>query len=140
MCFNGELPSLGHPRASLFLFSMSLLAYNVLQAIWAAFYASHEEAEIENTSHLYVSQEIMRATSGMLVVLDDAEWELLIPESQQQVASLLKRIAQATSLNDYRKSIRQAKAKTPRKKKPKKRRNAVCKHVSTAKMIGLVDQ
>jgi hypothetical protein len=138
MCFQGELPSLGHPRAALFLFSMSLIAYNVLQVIWAAFFATHDEEEIQNTSNLYVSQEIMSATPGMLIVLDDAEWELLIPESQRQVAILLKQIAKTTSLSDYRKSVRKPKAKTPRKKKPKKKRNAVHKHVSTAKIIGLV--
>jgi hypothetical protein len=140
MCFQGELPSLGHPRAALFLFSMSLLAYNVLQVIWAAFSASHDEEKVQNVSNLYVSQEIMSATTGMLIALDDAEWNSLIPESQHQVADLLKRIAKATSLTDYRKSVRKPKAKTPRKKKRKKRRNAVHSHVSTAKIIGLVDQ
>ena len=139
MCFQGELASLGHPRAALFLFSMSLIAYNVLQVIWAAFYTCHEEDDIENTSNLYVSQQIMSATPGMLIVLDDVEWDLLIPDSLKQVAQLLKRIAKATSLIEYRKSVRKPKPKTPRKKKPKKRRNAVHKHVSTAKIIGLVD-
>lgn len=140
MCFQGELASLGHPRAALFLFSMSLLAYNVLQVIWAAFFASHDEEEVQNLSNLYVSQEIMGATTGMLIVLDDVEWNSLIPQSQHQVAALLKRIAKETSLADYRKSIRKPKAKTPGKKKRKKKRNAVHSHVSTAKIIGLADQ
>lgn len=138
MCFQGELASLGHPRAALFLFSMSLIAYNVLQVIWAAFYACHAEEEIEKTSNLYVSQQIMSATPGMLIVLDDAEWDLLIPDSQKEVAQLLKRIAKATSLANYRKSVRKPKAKMPRNKKPRKKRNAVSKHVSIAKIIGLV--
>jgi hypothetical protein len=140
MCFNGELPSLGHPRAALFLFAMTLIAYNVFQVIWAAIFAGHDEEEVENVSKLYVSQEIMRATPGMLIVLDDEQWHSFIPPSKPQVASLLKRIANETSLADYRKSVRKSKAKTPRKKKPKKRRNAVHSHVSTAKAIGLVDR
>jgi len=140
MCFNGELPSLGHPRAALFLFAMTLIAYNVLQIIWAAFFAGHDEEEVQNVSNLYISHEIMSATPGMLIVLDDEQWNSLIPKTKKQVAILLKRIADETSLADYRKSVRKLKAKTPRKKKPKKRRNAVHSHVSTAKVIGLVDQ
>jgi hypothetical protein len=140
MCFNGELASLGHPRAALFLFAMTLIAYNALQIIWASFFATHDDQEVQNLSNLYISQEIASATPGMLIVLDDEQWNSLIPATQQQVAKLLRQIAQETSVSDYRKSIRKPKAKTPRKKKPKKRRNAKHSHVSTAKIIGLVDQ
>ena len=117
-CFQGELASLNNPRAPLFLFSMSSIAFNVLQIIWAAFHACHEEEEIENISDFYVSQQIMNATPGMLIVLDDAEWDLLIPDSQKEVAQLLKRMAKATSLIEYRKSVPKSKAQTPRKKSP----------------------
>lgn len=140
MCFNGELPSLGHPRAALFLFATAIIAYNALQVIWAAFFAGHDDEEVQNISHLYVSQEIMSATTGMLIVLDDAEWDTLIPESQQQVAHLLKQIAKETSLADYRKSVRKSKAKTPGKKKSRKKQNERHSHASTAKIIGLADR
>lgn len=139
MCFNGELPSLGHPRAALFLFSMTLIAYNVLQIILAALCAEHDEEEVNTVSNLYISQEIASTTKGMLIVLDDAEWNALIPQSLAKVASLLKQIAKQTSLADYRKSVRKPKPKTSRKKKPKKRRNAVHSHASTAKIIGLTN-
>jgi hypothetical protein len=138
MCFNGELPSLGHPRAALFLFAMTLMAYNVLQVIWAAFFATHDDEEVQNISNLYVSQEIMSTTPGMLIILDDDEWDSLIPTSTKQVARLLKQIAKKTSLADYRKSVRKPKPKKPRKKKTKKKANAKHSHLSTAKVIGLV--
>lgn len=68
MCFNDELTSLGHPHAALFLFSLSVMAYNVLQLVLSAFYAVHDEETVLSLSNLYISQDISRETSGMLIV------------------------------------------------------------------------
>ena len=43
MCLNGELPSLGHPRAALFLFCIGMMAYNILQMLISVLYVEHDE-------------------------------------------------------------------------------------------------
>lgn len=134
MCFYGELPSLGHPRAALFLFSLSVLAYNILQVILAAFFAVHDDDEVLQLSNLYISKEIASKTPGMLIVFEDADWDALLPDSVMEQAKLLTTIARQTKIDDYRKSVR-----TKKKKPKKKKRNVAHKHVSTAKIIGLVD-
>lgn len=139
MCFNGELPTIGHPRAALFLFSMAILAFNVLQVILAAFWATHSEDDVKTLSNLYISQNISQNTSGMLIALNDESWDAIIPNTPKRVAQLLKRIAKATPIAEYRKSERTPKPKVPgRKKKRKKKSNKAHVHLSTAKAIGLV--
>lgn len=134
MCFQGELPSLGHPRAALFLFSLSVIAYNLLQVILAAFFAVYDDEKVMMLSNLYISQEIASNTPGMLVVFDEADWVAMLPKSLARQATLLKRIARQTNLNNYQKSKRAKKKKKPKKKQP----NVPHRHASTAKIIGLV--
>ena len=113
MCFNGELASLGHPRAALFLFSLTVISYNILQVILTALFVTHEEEEVNNASGLYISKEIANVTPGMLIALDDECWEQSLPDGTRKAASLLKQIAKEIDLGLYVKS----------KRKPKKKRN-----------------
>ena len=54
MTLTCELASVGHPRAALFLFCMSMLAYNLRQVIFAALYAEHPEEQVEQVSPFHV--------------------------------------------------------------------------------------
>ncbi len=132
MTLTCELASVGHPRAALLLFCMSMLAYNIRQVIFAALYAEHADEEVEQVSHFHVSKEVSRYTDGMLVALDDDAWRELIPRSERGLVRLLRTIARGIDLADYKKSRRGAK-----KKKPKRSRNVKSSHVSTAKLLGI---
>ena len=135
MCFHGELPTLGHPQAALYLFSLSLIAFNILQVIHAACYAVHDDEAVANLSNIYISHEIADATTGIMIVFEPSDWQEIIPKTLNGQAQLLKRIAKQIKLEDYRKSVRK---KNPHKRKTK-RGNVKSKHVSTARIIGLVD-
>lgn len=132
MTLTCESTSLGHPHAALLLFCMAMLAYNLRQVIFAALYAEHDEETVNEVSHFHISMNVSRYTDGMLVVLDDEFWHQYVPSRSTTLAMRLRELASETDLHEYRKSNR-----GPKKKKPKRSKNAQSKHVSTAKRIKL---
>ncbi len=132
MTLTCELASVGHPRAALLLFCMSMLAYNIRQVIFAALYAEHADEEVEQVSHFHVSKEVSRSTEGMLIALDDDAWRKLLPRATRGLVSVLRTTARGICLTDYKKSRR-----GPKKKKPKRSRNVKSSHVSTARRLGI---
>jgi len=138
MGFNGELASMGHPRAALFL-SLTVISYYILQVILTVLFVTHEEEEVNKVSGLYISKEIASVTPGMLIALDDEYWEQSRPDGIRKAASLLKQIAKEIDLSHYRKSKRKPKEKRKGKQKVKKKPNARHSHASTAKLLGLTE-
>lgn len=130
MTLTCESASVGHPQAALFLFCMSMLAYNLRQTLFSALYAEHDEEEVNQVSHFHISVEVARYTDGMLVALDDKAWGELVPTRVSNLAKLLRQIARGIDLKRYRKSSR-----GPKKKKPVRSRNTKSSHVSTAKAL-----
>lgn len=133
MTLTCEHPGVGHPQAAIFLFCMSVLAYNLRQSLFAVLYATHAEEEVEEVSHFHISKNVSDKTEGMLIAITQEEWDALIPTSIQDIASLLMKIAGNINLHDYRKSQR-----GPKQKKPHRSRNVASSHVSTAKLLGIV--
>lgn len=132
MTLTCEHSGVGHPRAATFLFCMSILAFNLRQSIFAALYATHDEADVEEVSHFHISKNVSDKTEGMLIAITQDEWDELIPTTIERIVSLLTHIARSIELNDYRKSRR-----GPKKKKPHRSRNVPSSHISTAKLLGL---
>ena len=132
MTLTCELESVGHPRAALFLFCLSMFAFNMRQVVFAALYAEHDEQLVNEVSHYHISVEVARYTDGMLIALDDAAWEKLIPKHIPELAQLLRQISRGIDLKNYKKSVR-----GPKKKKPVRSGNTSHSHVSTAKLLGL---
>ena len=139
MCFNGELASMGHPHAALFIYSLTVISYNILQVILAALFATHEQEEVNSISGLYISKEIANVIPGMLIALDDEYWEQRLSDGTRKAASLLKQIAKEIDLSRYRKSQRKPKDKRNGKQKVKKKPNARHSHASTAKLLRLTE-
>lgn len=129
MCFNGELPAMGHPRAALLLYCMATMAYNVLQAVLSALYATHEDEQVDELSFFHISKEIASNTPGMLLILDDDAWEEVLPTTSRSLAAMMRRIAGRIDLSEYRKSRR------GEKKKYKRKSNSRSKHVATARLL-----
>jgi hypothetical protein len=132
MTLTCEHSGVGHPKAAAFLFCMSVLAFNLRQTIFAALYATHEEEAVTETSHFHISKNVSDKTEGMLIAINEAEWNDLIPSTTRGLASLLKTIASKVDMREYRKARR-----GPKKKKPHRSRNVASSHVSTAKLLGL---
>ena len=132
MTLTCEHAGIGHPQAAAFLFCMSVLAFNLRQTVFAALFAAHDQEDVVETSHFYVSKNVSDKTEGMLIAITEDEWDELIPPSIAGLAKLLTKIARKIDLKEYRRSRRGAK-----KKKPKRSRNVPSKHVSTAKLLGL---
>lgn len=132
MTLTCELATVGHPRAALFLFCMSMLAYNMRQVVFAALYAEHDESQVQEISHFHISVEVSRYTDGMLIALDESAWLELVPQRVPALAKLLRRIARDIDLKHYMKTTR-----GPKKKKPIRSRNKKSSHVSTAKCLNL---
>lgn len=132
MTLTCELSSVGHPRAALFLFCIAMLAYNIRQVVLATLYAEHPEEKVEQISNFQVSKNVSRYSDGMMVAINEKEWEAINPTNTHGTVKLLRSIARQINLDDYKKNTR-----GPKKKKPKRSRNVVSSHVSTAKMLGI---
>lgn len=135
MTFTCELASVGHPHAALFLFCMSMMAFNLRQVLFAALYAEHDEAEVVEVSHFHVSKDISDYTPGMLIAIDASQWDQYIPRKVSGVAKLIREIASQIDLKKYRKARR-----GPKKKKPFRSRNVPSSHISTARQIKMPPQ
>ena len=62
---NGEINTLGYPKAALFAFCVALVSYNVLSTIKAALRSVHgEERVADEVSGYYVADEIQMTHAG----------------------------------------------------------------------------
>jgi hypothetical protein len=124
-----ELPSLGEPRAALFVFAMSLVAGNMLAVVIAALRAAHGAELAENLSYHYLVDEVAGSYRGMLLALPPPRWSFVREYSAKELARALKHIAGYADPTQLRKSRRGP--KTPR-------RTPNCKnirHLSTKRVL-----
>lgn len=125
----GEIQTLGYPKAALFGFCLALTSFNVYSAMRAAVQASHGKAA-ETLSIYYISNEIKSVRGGMDVAIDYQYWlERYSHKTQKQVAVDLKRVAKNIRLKTYTKNKWTPKRE---KKKPDKTNRA---HASTYKLL-----
>ena len=70
-----EQKGLGYPKAALFGFCVTLLAYNVLASVKAALRSVHGSAKVEEEVSLpKVAEHVCRNYEGMMVGLPAVEW------------------------------------------------------------------
>jgi hypothetical protein len=125
----GEIETLGYPRAALFGFCMALLSYNVLSVVLAALRSVHGvEAIRDKISFYYLCDEVAGTHRGLEVMEDywTRKYANLTPAA---LARELIRVAKLVRLDRYRKHKRGPKKPVP--KMNKKRRS----HVSTARIL-----
>ena len=130
-----EVPSIGHPRAALFLFAMATLAYNVRQVLYAAQAAEHPAEQVAEVSQFQISVEVSRYTDGLLVAIPEPEWERLVPREPTSLATLLRELARSIDLSQYRINKR-----GPKKPKAKAKLNRHKTHVSTYQLLAQAKQ
>ena len=127
----GEVETLGYPRAALFAFCMALVSYNVLSVIMAALRAAHGAKTIEERiSFYYLCDEVASTYRGMMIAICSTYWsENYAHLTASQLASELVRVAATVKLSRYQKHRRGP--KKPPRTMSKTKRN----HVSTVRVL-----
>jgi IS4 transposase len=127
----GEVNTLGYPKAALLAFCVALVAYNVLSTLKGALRSVHGEAVVaKDVSGYYVADEIRMTQRGMMIAIPEDEWVVFHDLPPQELAGVLVQLAKAVRLPKYRKDPR-----GPKKPRPQKQSGAKIKHVATAKIL-----
>jgi IS4 transposase len=128
---NGEVETLGYPKAALFAFCVALVAYNVLSTVKAALRAVHGERRVaEEVSAYDVAEEVRMTHRGMMIAIPEDEWVVVQEMTPRELGAVLVELAGLVRMDEYRKSTR-----GPKKPPPKKQSGAKIKHVATAKIL-----
>ena len=127
----GELDTLGYPRAALFGFGIALAAYNVLSTVQAALRGKFGAEKIQTeVSAFYIANEVTAMTAGMDVAVERSQW---VPFRTMTSAALGKKLlgwAARVKLQSFKRLPRGEK-----KPVPKRTRFAKEPHVSTARLL-----
>jgi Transposase DDE domain len=126
-----EIKTLGYPKAALFAFCIALVAYNVLSTVKAALRSVHGSTVVDTEVSAYdVAEEVAGTYRGMMIAIPEDEWVVFHGMSPQELSPILKQLAGAVRLSEYRKQPR-----GPKKPRPKRQSGAKVKHVATARLL-----
>jgi hypothetical protein len=127
----GEIETLGYPRAALFGFCMALVCYNVLSVVLAALRAVHGSETVQQKfSVYYLCDEVAATHRGLSIAVADSYWTRKYAGlTPLRLARELIRIAHRAQVSRYRKHPRGPKKPVPKMNK----RNRG--HVSTARIL-----
>ena len=126
-----EQSQLGYPKAALFAFCVTILAYNLLATVKAALAAVHGAATVaEKVSVYHLTEDVRRTQGGMMIAIPVPHWLIFRDLNAREMADLLRELAAQVKLSRYKKApTRAKKPPTPRKHHPES------PHVSTAKIL-----
>ena len=128
---NGEINTLGYPKAALFAFSLALVSYNVLSTVKAALRSVHgEKASNAEVSGYDLAEEIAGTYRGMMIAIPKDEWVVFHGMSPRDLCPFLKKLAGAVRLSEFRKQPR-----GPKKPRPERQTGDKIKHVATAEVL-----
>jgi hypothetical protein len=129
-CLNGEIDTLGYPKAALFAFCAALVSYNVMSVVKAALRSAHGEEAVEGLSFYYLADEVAGTHRGMMIAIPEDEWAVFHGLTAAAFGKILMDLAAGVRLSSYRKQTR-----SPKRPQPKRESGAKIKHVSTAKLL-----
>jgi len=72
--FNSEIETLAYPKAALFGFALSLVAYNVLSVVIAALESAHDTPLREDISGYYIAIEIAAVFLALVQLTEPNDW------------------------------------------------------------------
>ena len=128
---DGEINTLGYPKAALFAFCVALVSYNLMSVIKAALRVVHGEQVVEEkVSGYHLINEVKRTHDGMMIAIPEDEWVVFHELTAAQMAEVLVDLAGRVELARYPKQPH-----GPKKPKPEKQSGAKIKHVATAKIL-----
>ena len=129
--FNSEINTLGYPPAALFGFCVALVSYMIVSVIKASLSSIYGMKIIEEqVSGYYLADEISGTYRGMMIAIEDDQWEIFRELTQAELIRVLKKLAKKVKLSAFRKHPR-----GPKKPVAKRKSDPKTPHVSTAKLI-----
>src|SRR3954453_6816282 len=129
-CLNGEVNTLGYPKAALLAFCVALVSYNVLGVVRAALRSVHGVEAVEEVSGYYLADEIAGTHRGMMIAIPEDEWVVFAGLTASALGEILRGLAAQVRLSALRKHRR-----GPKRPQPKRTSGAKIGHVSTAKLL-----
>ena len=128
---DGEIDTLGYPKAALFAFATALVAYNALSTVKAALRARHGAQTIEQTlSAYFLADEISGTYRGMMIALPEPQWLPFRDMTAAELATQLVRFAAHVKLPRLAKH--RSGPRGPRRARVRYRGKT---HVSTARLL-----
>jgi IS4 transposase len=129
-CLNGEVNTLGYPKAALFAFCVALVSYNVLSVVKGALRSVHGVEAVEEVSGYYLADEIAGTHRGMMIAIPEDEWVVFAGLTPSAMGQVLRGLAAKVRLAKFRKHRR-----GPKRPQPKRASGAKVSHVSTARLL-----
>ena len=127
----GEINTLGYPRAALLGFGIALVTYNILSTVQAALRGAFGVEKVQTeVSGYYIANEVRGTALGMAIAIDDGEWERFEVMTHPQFARQMLRWASGVRLARLKRHPR-----GPKKPVPKRTRFADETHVSTFRLL-----
>ena len=127
-----EIKTLGYPKAALFAFCLALVAYNGISVIKASLRSAHGTETVEdNVSGYYLSLEISKTYTGMMIAIPAEHWSVFRDMSVAQLVKTLRELARKVDLTKYQKNPRGPKLPSPERIYTGGKTN----HVSTARIL-----
>lgn len=128
---DGELNTLGYPRAALLGFGVALVSYNVLSTTKSAMRAAFGSEKVdEEVSNYYIANEARVMKEGLDVATDPADWKPFQTMSAEMLAKELVDLARNARLGAFKRHKR-----GPKKPVPKRTKHTDSPHVSTARLL-----
>ena len=126
-----EIKTLGYPKAAVFAFCLALVAYNGISVIKAALRSAHGTDTVEeHVSGYYLSLEISKTYTGMMIAIPPKHWTVFRDMTVAQLARVLKELAHYVDLSKYQKHPR-----GPKQPRPERTHTGRTNHVSTARVL-----
>jgi Transposase DDE domain len=127
----GEIETLGYPKAALFGFCAALVSYNLLNVVQGVIGGVYpEEASQHGISIYYLASEVARVYEGAAIAIGETYWAKTYRDlSPAEMARELTRIARKIVPAHYRKHKRGPKKPPPKLNKQKRN------HVSTDRLL-----
>jgi Transposase DDE domain len=125
-----EIPGLGYPRASLFAFSMSVVAGNALAVLKGSLRSVHGDEMVAELSNDALVNDIAEVYPGMMIAVPPSEWSFVTRDSVGQVAELLSDLAARVPMERMLRSRR-----GPKKPRTAKSSGSRIHHVATKKLL-----
>lgn len=115
---DGELNTMGYPRAALLGFGIALVSYNLISTTKSAMRAAFGAAKVdEEVSNYYITNEARVMKEGLDVVTDPEDWEPFQTVSAETLAKDLIEVARNIRLPAFKRHKRGPKKPVPKRTK-----------------------
>ena len=130
-CLDGEVNTLGYPKAALFASRVASVPYDVMSVVKAALRPAHGEEAVEEWSSYYLADEVAGTPRGMMIAIPEDEWAVFHGLTATASGRRLLDLAAGVRLGSHREQVR-----GPKRPRPRRESGAKIKHVSSAKLLG----